>query len=151
VALDALRAQRQRVVEQRLRAGAAWQDHDLVFPALGPTGDGRPLRLAVVSRALGEACARAGVSRLSMHGFRHLHGSLLLDLGLPLPAVSRRLGHAHPGITAAVYSHAVRADGAAALLDRALPWQGQGQEGHGQGHGPWVPPADDHAADDALP
>jgi integrase len=120
VALDALRAQRQRVAEQRLRAGAAWQDHDLVFPALGPTGDGRPLQLATANRALGEACARAGVPRLSMHGFRHLHGSLLLDLGLPLAAVSLRLGHAHPGITASVYSHAVRADSAAALLDRAL-------------------------------
>jgi integrase len=123
VALDALRAQRQRVagvVEQRLRAGAAWQDHDLVFPALGPTGDGRPLQLATANRALGEACTRAGVPRLSMHGFRHLHGSLLLDLGLPLAAVSLRLGHAHPGITASVYSHAVRADSAAALLDRAL-------------------------------
>jgi integrase len=134
VALDALRAQRQRVVEQRLRAGAAWQDHDLVFPAMGPTGDGRPLRLAVVSRALGEACARAGVPRLSMHGFRHLHGSLLLDLGLPLAAVSARLGHAHPGITAAIYTHALRADGAAAVLDRLLT-PGAPGSGGGVGNG----------------
>jgi len=120
VARDALRAQRQRVAEQRLRAGAAWQDHDLVFPALGPTGDGRPLQLATANRALGEACARAGVPRLAMHGFRHLHGSLLLDAGAPLAVVSLRLGHRHPGITAAIYTHAVRGDGAVVVLNRVL-------------------------------
>jgi len=35
---------------------------------------------------------------------------MLLSASLPLPAVSKRLGHANPNITAAVYSHALPSD-----------------------------------------
>lgn len=39
---------------------------------------------------------------------RPLHASLLLAQGLPVPAVSARLGHANPGMTMRVYAHALK-------------------------------------------
>lgn len=67
---------------------------------------------------------RAGLPRKD-HGFRHFHatrhfaGSAWLNAQVPLPEVSRLLGHANVAITARVYSHAIeeislRAD----ILDR---------------------------------
>jgi integrase len=41
---------------------------------------------------------------------RHTHASNLLSRGVPLPAVSARLGHADANVTARVYSHALPAD-----------------------------------------
>lgn len=59
----------------------------------------------VARRGLWAACAAAGLPRCSPHSLRHSHGSALLEQGWTLPAVSRRLGHRNPQITAAVYSH----------------------------------------------
>jgi integrase len=43
----------------------------------------------------------------SLHTLRHSHGSHLLASGVPLPAVSERLGHSSVRVTADVYSHAI--------------------------------------------
>ncbi len=42
------------------------------------------------------------------------HGSQLLSAGVPLPAISKRLGHSSVYVTATVYSHALPKDEAAA-------------------------------------
>lgn len=47
---------------------------------------------------------------VSMHTLRHTRGSHLLSMGVPLPTVSKRLGHANTPITATVYSHALEKD-----------------------------------------
>ena len=50
----------------------------------------------------------------------HPHASLLLAEGLSLPAVSARLGHVSPAVTAAIYSHTMKGhDGAAATAIEA--------------------------------
>lgn len=56
--------------------------------------------------------AKAGLdggkgSRRRFHATRHFAGSMWLSSGMPLPEVSRLLGHANTGITARIYSHAV--------------------------------------------
>ena len=43
----------------------------------------------------------------SLHPLRHTHASELLDMGVPLPVVSARLGHSSVRVTADVYSHAI--------------------------------------------
>jgi integrase len=90
----------------------------LVFSNLagGPMGHTEP------EHALARECDRLSLPRLTPHGLRHLCASLLLDRGLPLPAVSARLGHANPNITAAIYSHAIRGQDrlAAEALERAV-------------------------------
>ena len=103
--------------QQRGRQVLAGVATDLVFP----NGEGKPLHPSTVEHALRRECERLGLPPLTPHGLRHLHASLLLAEGVPLPAVSRRLGHADTGVTARVYAHVVRADdeGAQAIA-RAL-------------------------------
>ena len=110
-AMAVLRQQRGRQVLTGLATS-------LVFPA--PTG--APLHRAVVEHALRRECDRLGLPAVTPHGLRHLHGSLLLDQGLPVPAVSARLGHAHPGITMNTYAHLVgaRDDEGAQAISKAL-------------------------------
>lgn len=116
-AQDVLRVEWVRQAERRLRAGAAWTDRGLVFS----NDQGNVLHPSMVAHALRDACDRVGLPRLTPHKLRHLCASLLLAENVPLPNVSRRLGHAHPGITARVYAHVVRGDeDAAKALERVL-------------------------------
>lgn len=53
---------------------------------------------------------------------RHTHASELLSKGVPLPTVSKRLGHANPSITLSICAHALEADelAAAKIWDEAI-------------------------------
>jgi len=69
------------------------------------------------------ALRRAGLPEtLTPHQLRHGTASLLLNNNVPVPVVSKYLGHANPGITMKVYAHLI--DGtsgmAAAGMDEAL-------------------------------
>lgn len=48
---------------------------------------------------------RAGLKGIGLHSLRHSRGSQLLSAGVPLPTVSKRLGHSNV-VTASIYSHA---------------------------------------------
>jgi integrase len=85
-------------------------DLDLVF--CHP--DGKYIRPGVVTKAARRIAKKAGLLGVSMHTMRHSHGSQLLSLGVPLPAVSKRLGHSNVHVTATVYSHALPDDKIAA-------------------------------------
>lgn len=50
---------------------------------------------------------RLGLSGLDFHHLRHYYASALLNAGVPITEVSRRLGHADPSITLKIYSHAL--------------------------------------------
>lgn len=56
---------------------------------------------------------RAGLGRVGngswrhFHALRHFAGSAWLDAGVPLPEVSRLMGHANMAVTARIYSHAI--------------------------------------------
>ena len=63
---------------------------------------------------------KAGIPDASLHTLRHTHGSSLLSKGVPLPAVSARLGHADTNITARIYSHALPDDDARAADAREV-------------------------------
>jgi integrase len=62
------------------------------------------------------------------HDLRHAHASQLLALGIPVPVVSARLGHADSSVTLRTYAHTLPGqDGAAvAALDAALAGAGIG-------------------------
>ncbi len=54
------------------------------------------------------AVRASGVRPLTIHALRHAHASLLLAKGVPVTAVSKRLGHTSPQITLSIYSHATQ-------------------------------------------
>ena len=59
---------------------------------------------------------------LGFHNLRHTHASQLIDEGVDIVTISKRLGHAKPDITLRVYSHLFRNDDgkAAAAINAAL-------------------------------
>ena len=77
---------------------------------------GNPLWPSTVQHALKRECARLGLLAVTPHGLRHLHASLLLHEGVPVTAVSARLGHANPAITLKVYAHALAGQDAQAAM-----------------------------------
>lgn len=93
-------------------------DDALVFPA----DEGGPRSVHVVSRAWRRAAKDMGIAGVSFHGLRHTHASQLIDAGVDIVTISRRLGHAKPDITLKVYAHLFkqRDDKAAAAINAAL-------------------------------
>jgi integrase len=81
-------------------------DLDLVF--CHP--DGNWIRPDVVTKGARRLARKAGLKGVSLHTMRHSHGSQLLSLGVPLPTVSKRLGHASVNVTATIYAHALPSD-----------------------------------------
>ncbi len=131
VTVDAVRAHLARQRLERIAAGPAWEDHDLVFCTL----EGRPLAASQVisnNRELGSfrrICVAAGVpygtrggTGLRFHDVRHSAGSVLYAFGVPLKTISTVLGHSKIDITADRYVHVSQAvmQEAADAMDRAL-------------------------------
>lgn len=84
---------------------------ELGADASGPifhTRTGKRLSDRNLTRTLEAARGAAGMPDVTLHTFRHTHGSILIDEGWTIPEVSERLGHASPAITAAVYAHKMR-------------------------------------------
>ncbi len=65
---------------------------------------------------------RKGIPKVKFHSLRHSHASVLISNGVDAVTVSKRLGHANPGVTLSVYSHMFEKtdDLAAAVIDEAL-------------------------------
>jgi integrase len=105
-ALAALRFQREQQQEHRRLFAGDYVERNLIFCA--PDGDYH--RPDLLSQVLVRRMWKAGIKDASAHSLRHTHASNLLSRGVPLPAVSARLGHADPNVTARVYSHALPAD-----------------------------------------
>ncbi len=74
------------------------------------TPDGSYIRPDTVTKAVRRIAKKAGLKDVSLHTLRHSHGSQLLSAGVPLPAVSKRLGHTNVYVTATVYAHALTSD-----------------------------------------
>lgn len=92
-----------RAILRQRRSLATTSDAHMVVTSRGNT----PTR-ALVRLAFLRACERASVPAIRVHDLRHLHASILIGEGVPLPAVADRLGHASPAVTASVYAHAIR-------------------------------------------
>lgn len=81
---------------------------DIEVDALTPVfdrGDGQRIQRAVVEWRMQRIIEQTGLPRLTPHGLRHTHASLLLAAGRPLHYVQRRLGHASGSTTIQYYAH----------------------------------------------
>jgi integrase len=109
--VTALREHQERQKHVRQLFGDDYQvSLDLVFAA--PDGGYLTPDSVIATACL--IAREAGLQGIGLHSLRHSHGSQLLSKGVPLPAVSKRLGHSSPNITATVYAHAFDADESAA-------------------------------------
>jgi integrase len=86
---------------EREQWGAAYVDHDLVFPK----EDGTPLHPDSLSGVFERL--RAGLRHTRLHDLRHGQASLMLASGADMVLVSKRMGHSSVSTTADLYSHLV--------------------------------------------
>ncbi len=101
-AVAALRHHRAAQLEERLRLGPAWRDHDLVFTNQMGAAIHASHLLAHSFRPL---LKRAGLPRIRFHDLRHSAATLLLGQGVHPKIASEMLGHATIAITLDLYSH----------------------------------------------
>ena len=115
---DVLRTIREQQDEQQSpeRWGETWQDTGLVFTSQ----DGAGLLPQSVSKAFARLVTAYKLPPLTFHGLRHTCPSVLLPAGVPMPVVSRMLGHSSIGITVDTYGHLVMDATTADVIGRAL-------------------------------
>ncbi|GAA1663672.1 hypothetical protein GCM10009733_071690 [Nonomuraea maheshkhaliensis] len=102
LAAEALRQHHTRQAVLKLKAGEAWQDHNLVFC----TSVGTPLDASNVRRAFRKTTRRAGLGTTwSPRELRHSFVSIMSDQGVPIETIADLVGHAG---TRAVYRHQLK-------------------------------------------
>ena len=118
IVLEALQGHRRELLERRLLLGLGkLKDIDLVFP----TWNGQPQDPDVFSTTWATAAKKLGLN-VSIHSLRHTHASQLIDAGVDIVTISKRLGHSSPAVTLRAYAH-LFAEGdnkAAAAINAAL-------------------------------
>jgi integrase len=65
---------------------------------------------------------QVGMPDVTFHALRHTHASQLIDAGVDIVTISKRLGHAKPDITLRIYARLFLKDDskAAAAINAAL-------------------------------
>lgn len=114
ILVDTLRDFRKEQLELRIKLGAGKLPDDALLFA-GING-------ALPSQ---KRCSKAWSDfkpDLGFHNLRHTHASQLIDAGVDIVTISKRLGHAKPDITLRIYAHLFRKDDgkAAAAINAAL-------------------------------
>ena len=116
----ALREHKTAQAVQRLRLGAAWHEHGLVFP--GPAG--APCRQGHAERGFAKLCERAGLGTgWTRYATRHTFCSVLSHGGTDIEVIADAMGHANSNVTRTVYRHGLadRISAAASTFDKIMP------------------------------
>lgn len=105
VVITALKAHRTRQLEERLAAGARWEDTRLVFTSpLGTAMDSRN-----VTREFHALLDAAKLPSIRFHDLRHTAATLLLAQGVDPRTIMETLGHSQISLTLNTYSHVLPA------------------------------------------
>lgn len=99
-------------------AGENWTDEDLVFPSYV----GTPVTGSKIRNSMRQLLKASGLPKIRFHDLRHTAASLMLNHGIPVLIVSKRLGHSKPSITLDVYGHIIpsQQEEAAKLMDNLM-------------------------------
>ncbi|MEO7019487.1 MAG: site-specific integrase, partial [Ktedonobacteraceae bacterium] len=100
--LESLKKHRVRQLEEKLKAGSTWQDHEYVFCTsvgthLNPTKD--------ILDQLKKMLQNAGLPDIRFHDLRHSVATMLLGLETNPKIVQEILGHSAISVTMDIYSH----------------------------------------------
>jgi integrase len=119
ILVDALREHRRAKLELRMQLGLGRLPEDALLFA---TIEGGPLSPNAQSAAWADFADGIDMPDVTFHALRHTHASQLIDAGVDIVTISKRLGHAKPDITLRIYAHLFRNDDskAAAAIDAAL-------------------------------
>lgn len=125
--VELLRQHRAGQAEIKLANRHAYHDFGLVFAKdwhgmkRQRDGLGHPLSITVIGQGeFKRLSAEAGVKSIKFHGLRHTCATLLLQAGVPVHVVSKRLGHKKVEVTLNIYAHvlpAMQEDAAAKLAN----------------------------------
>jgi integrase len=99
--VSALKTHRTRQLEERLAAGAAWEDSGFVFAS--PVGTA--LEQRNVTREFRVLIVAAGLPVVRFHDMRHTAATLLLAQGVDPRTIMETLGHSQISLTMNTYSH----------------------------------------------
>ena len=108
-----------RILAEHYRCSLRCDPNDLVFPREGT----RPYRESnLLQGVLQPAAVKAGLGHVTWHQLRHVHASVLHDLGVPAKIAQQQLGHATLETTLNIYTHAIPATHRRAVerLERVL-------------------------------
>lgn len=116
--MEMLREYKSEQDKTRALMGEAWEDHDKLFTQFR----GKPIHPLTITKWLAKFCKDNGLPHTTPHMLRHTSATLLLMQGLPLKAVSKRLGHAQVSTTGDIYGHSLSSvdEIAADALDNML-------------------------------
>jgi integrase len=120
MAVDALRAHKERQAQERVAAGGQWDDDDLVFS----TRTGGPLDAANVRREFKAACRAAKIGEhWTPRELRHSFVSLMSSTGVPVEEIARLAGHSNTRTTEVVYRRELRPvlTAGAEAMDKLFP------------------------------
>jgi integrase len=117
-AVDALKKHRKRQAAERLAAGTAWHDTNLVFCH----EDGRPYTKDALNWRFSKMTKRAGIGHWHAHEGRHTAVSIMSSNGVPLQDISDTVGHKSTHVTETVYRHVIvpAIRGGATVMDRVF-------------------------------
>ena len=91
-------------LQERLKIGQQWHDTGKVFTQW----DGLPMHPDSITGWVAKFRKAHNLPYFSPHTLRHTSATLLIMQGVPVKAVSARLGHANQNTTNMVYSHAIK-------------------------------------------
>lgn len=113
-----LKAHRIAQLQERMAAGTAWREHDLVFTSMTGNPPNRPDHGAQF-RAI---CKLAGLEGFRLYDLRHTFATLGLLAEVDAKTISEELGHSKVGFTLDTYTHVLKEmrSGAADKRERLL-------------------------------
>ena len=101
IVFNQLRRYKTWQTEERLKMGDAWHDNDRLFT----TWNGEPMGPDTARHWLEKFCKKNDLPFMSIHSFRHLNASLLINSGADVKTVSAALGHSQTSTTLDIYTH----------------------------------------------
>lgn len=115
---DMLLVHRDNQNKEKNRLGDVWHESGKIFTQY----DGKPIHPSSITKWLTKFCNKNDLPHISPHMLRHTSATLLLMQGIPLKAVSKRLGHSLASTTSDIYGHALLSvdDIATEALDNML-------------------------------
>ncbi|WP_164683365.1 site-specific integrase [Streptococcus hyointestinalis] len=86
-------------------------DNDYMFTFVDRDGKIQPLYQDYINSILKRIINKHNLKKITPHGFRHTHATLMIEVGVDPVNAAKRLGHASSQMTLDTYSHATEAGG----------------------------------------